>query len=231
MVSSESTKAIHSPSAASSPALRAPLRPRFFWWMTRMRLSLCRCGIAQKQGTAVRRAIVHQDQLKIREGLGKDGRDAGAQKTLCLIYRHDDADLRLFFMLFLHNKLLIASGRFLPSFRPFAHRFKDNCRPMQRRPLPPTNFLVLRRGLASADGGLYAHTQRLPSSGGLRSSGVRCSQMSHGSQNRAIRLHTKASRMPFWYNIKQAVPCFHPVQCFQGSLAVHGTADNDAAVT
>ena len=39
MVSSESTKAIHSPSAASSPALRAPLRPRFFWWMTRMRLS------------------------------------------------------------------------------------------------------------------------------------------------------------------------------------------------
>ena len=64
--------------------------------------------------------VIHQDQLKIREGLGKDGRDAGAQKTLCLIYRHDDADLRLFFMLFLHNKLLIASGRFLPSFRPFA---------------------------------------------------------------------------------------------------------------
>ena len=80
---------------------------------------LCRCGIAQSRA-AVRRAIVHQDQLKIREGLGKDGSDAGAQKTLCLIYRHDDADLRLFFMLFLHNKLLIASGRFLPSFRPFA---------------------------------------------------------------------------------------------------------------
>ena len=80
---------------------------------------LCRCGIAQSRA-AVRRAIVHQDQLKIREGLGKDGSDAGAQKTLCLIYRHDDADFRLFFMLFLHNKLLIASGRFLPSFRPFA---------------------------------------------------------------------------------------------------------------
>ena len=47
----------------------------------------------------VRGAIVHKDQLKIRKGLCQNGINAFVQVFFHLIHRHDDADLRGFFLL------------------------------------------------------------------------------------------------------------------------------------
>ena len=44
--------------------------------------------------TPVRAAVVHQDDLKIREGLGKDAVHTLPQKSLRLVNRHNDTDLR-----------------------------------------------------------------------------------------------------------------------------------------
>ena len=71
---------------------------------------LCRCGIAQSRA-AVRGAVVHQNQLKIRKGLGKDGIDAVIQVFFHPVHRHDDADLRThFFFLCIHSSFSINSN-------------------------------------------------------------------------------------------------------------------------
>ena len=65
----------------------------------------CRCGIAQSRAV-VRGAVVYQNDLKIRKGLGKDGVDAVVQILLYLVHRHDNADLRAALRsLFTHNIL------------------------------------------------------------------------------------------------------------------------------
>ena len=56
---------------------------------------LCRSRVAQGRA-GIRRAVVHQNNFKIRKGLGQKGIDAGIEIFFHPIHRHNDADLGAF---------------------------------------------------------------------------------------------------------------------------------------